>query len=233
MPEQEDLIPVLESIFARPSVSAMLDLSPRQFERFVEYVFRRAGYGVNDVAFKLLKGVDLELCQSATPGSKTVGGIEVKRYAPDNKVNNDTTQKLLGAPLLRDRRMRGYLVTTSQFTHDARALGATKRHVHLLDGEQFVRYINYLRGSIDTHPDRGGAFLAPDAIAMADRLLAETQRSGAKILTIGNNKGGVGKTTTARYLAASLANRGQRVLLIDMDPQANLSEVAFDVKAAA
>ena len=43
MSEQEDLTPVFASIFARPSVGAMLDLSPRQFERFVEYVFRRAG----------------------------------------------------------------------------------------------------------------------------------------------------------------------------------------------
>lgn len=233
MSEQEDLTPVFESIFARPSVSAMLDLSPRQFERFVEYVFRRAGYGVNDISLRFIRGADLELLQTASAASKSVGAIEVKRYAPENKVDSATVQQLAGAQILHKRRMTGYLVTTSEFTDAAKQLATTKKHMYLLGGEQFVRYINYLRGSIDRRPDRGGAFLAPDAIAMADRLLVGTHRSGAKILTIGNNKGGVGKTTTARYLAASLANKGQSVLLIDMDPQANLSEVAFNVKAAA
>src|SRR6056297_3107801 len=44
-----------------------------------------------------------------------------------------------------------------------------------------------------------------------------------KVITIANNKGGVGKTMQSYQLACYLANEGNKVLVIDLDSQANLS----------
>lgn len=46
----------------------------------------------------------------------------------------------------------------------------------------------------------------------------------SRCIAVANQKGGSGKTTTARSLGSALAERGKRVLLVDLDPQASLSE---------
>ena len=52
----------------------------------------------------------------------------------------------------------------------------------------------------------------------------------AKVLTVGNLKGGVGKTTTATQVAFELSQRNYRVLLADLDPQANSTNILLKTK---
>jgi restriction endonuclease Mrr len=148
------------TLFDKPDRGIMRKLSPRDFERFVAYVLRRAGFDVKEVGRNFLRGLDLEL---RLPGKQQIfGGVECKRYTEDRPVRVPAVRGVRGAAAVKRRGAKPFVITTSDFVPDAHkeAHADKSKIVHLMNGAQLLRFITYVKGSrhgfaskVDSHSD--------------------------------------------------------------------------------
>lgn len=115
------------------------------------------------------------------------------------------------AELLEDYRLLGSLLWRHNCDRVMAVFNASHRRVQ----QRFVQAIARLSGDPKV--------MTLLSINDQHQLAVDNQRKKSMIITVFNNKGGVGKTTLTINLAAALNQLGKRVLLVDIDAQANLT----------
>ncbi len=202
--EQRELF---QFTFKSPTDDHIRRLTPVEFEQFIYYLFERDGlYHPKLVGGPGDGGVDIELHAREAEPRRLCGLVQCKRYLLDPITPNDIAPLIVAAHQARvDRR---YVYTTSRYTPPARA-SARANEVNLFDCADIRFWIDDIRRR--------------EALRSTAPTLPDLENLPIPIICVSNNKGGVGKTTITGNLAAALAADGQGVLVIDADPQGDLT----------
>jgi len=118
-------------------------------------------------------------------------------------------------------RVRYGLLTNGKDIRIYRAFDRKLELVFQCDGQDIEEKIGEVRKLIGREYMRKGQEVEPPRIEQGPNINSQEEKPAMKTIAIYHHKGGVGKTTVSVNLAATLRKRGHRVLLVDMDAQAN------------
>ncbi len=213
------------AFWGNPSVNGLHALSAVDFQRCVESVFARAGYQVESRPLNLISNVKLDLF--STDGARTqTGAVVVQHVSANQQVSAKWLRKLRYTAAVRKKGVSAYVISNGHLDAAANNEPGQEPRTYLLGGEQFCRYVRYVRASRFPEGIGLSVQIPPDLFAGVPWVRRKPR--GAKVLVVANNKGGVGKTTSARQIALHMAHNNLQVLLIDLDPQHNLTEGLFE-----
>ena len=200
----------LRNLFDNPNINVWHTLSRDDYLEFIRYVFQRAGCTTSPFPDR---GADLVIYE----GKKVIAYVAVQNGV--SLVGGSAVVQLAGIDV--ETRVPRYLITTGDFAKPAKEEAEKRQRLKLVNGTRLKRYVDYIYGI--RFKDSNAPATRLDLIFEADHTLDQIKKSKTQVLVIANNKGGVGKTTTALNISYGLARRGRRVLAVDMDPQSNLT----------
>jgi chromosome partitioning protein len=198
---------LLGTFYQEPSLEHLRQLSNQEFDSLLIHIFKLAGYEVNrgDASLYLAynnRVIALVMYSYAAQVNVGSGLADSLRQARDNSgidaAGIGITRTSFISPTLNDPR------------------------ITLINGDQLLRYFDFLRGS--RLENARMAPLSPDFLPFVDEMRSCFDGK-PNVIAITNNRGGIGKSTTAMNLAYGLASKGKTVLAIDLDAQANFTEM--------
>jgi hypothetical protein len=205
----------LSDLYHKPTIEHLRGLTPADFDAFLMQVFELAGFQVRKDGGALYLSLQ-----------DSVVALAFISYGAQLNVGSGTIEPLRQACSAARSRNRldvfGIMLTRTDYTDDVLAANHDDPPLVLLNGDQLLRYRQFLTGyrlAAHRFPP-----VAPTLMPFVDRIKS-SYATRPNVLTIANNRGGIGKSTTALNIAYGLAEKGKSVLAIDLDPQANLTEM--------
>ena len=188
----------------------------------VQYLLPKLGYSSDNWYQEVSYGnIRLDFLTVAVKKMKNLSSCVVIE-AKHPRENLDHHVRRLGHYLMKTKSFYGVLTNGKEFRIYQRSQDKLK-FIFCCQGENIANNLNKINALIgkESLTKRLSTCQAVYVPKVSQSPIKELPKKSMKVIAVYHHKGGVGKTTVATNLAAAFSNQGKRVLLIDIDAQAN------------